>query len=118
MLEENYGRGCMQLDKYTLVLASQSPRRKELLGWIDIPFIIKSEDIEEISAEHGVSQFNLKKYFKKCKELGFYWHNNKGERIETKNETRTQKQKQTHQKRLRGWKAICALKSFFMMNKI
>lgn len=35
-------------------------------------YSIEKKDIEEISAEHGVSQFNLKKYFKKCKELGFY----------------------------------------------
>ena len=34
---------------YSLVLASQSPRRKELLGWLEIPFEIISEDIEEVS---------------------------------------------------------------------
>lgn len=39
----------MQLDKFSLILASRSPRRKELLGWIDIPFVIISEDIDEKS---------------------------------------------------------------------
>lgn len=35
--------------KFSLVLASQSPRRKELLGWIDVPFAIHSSDVEEVS---------------------------------------------------------------------
>lgn len=35
--------------KFSLVLASQSPRRKELLGWIDVPFIIRKSDVEEHS---------------------------------------------------------------------
>jgi septum formation protein len=35
--------------KYSLVLASQSPRRKELMGWIDVPFIIRKSDVEEHS---------------------------------------------------------------------
>lgn len=39
----------MQSDKLTLILASGSPRRKELLGWIDIPFMVKSADIDEVS---------------------------------------------------------------------
>lgn len=39
----------MQSDKLTLVLASASPRRKELLGWMDIPFVIHSSDIDENS---------------------------------------------------------------------
>lgn len=32
-----------------LVLASGSPRRKELLGWLNIPFTIKSSDVEEVT---------------------------------------------------------------------
>ncbi len=32
---------------YQLILASQSPRRKELLGWIKVPFIIRPADIDE-----------------------------------------------------------------------
>lgn len=40
----------MPLDShYTLVLASQSPRRKELLGWVDIPFLICCADLDETS---------------------------------------------------------------------
>jgi septum formation protein len=35
--------------KYQLVLASNSPRRKELLGWIDVPFTIQGSDVEEVS---------------------------------------------------------------------
>ncbi len=35
--------------KYQLILASQSPRRKELLGWLDIPFEILPSQIDEKS---------------------------------------------------------------------
>lgn len=35
--------------KLNLVLASKSPRRKELLGWLDIPFEIMGADIQENS---------------------------------------------------------------------
>lgn len=41
----------MEFDKYTLVLGSQSPRRKELLSWLNIPFEIKTADLAEISTE-------------------------------------------------------------------
>ena len=37
--------------KYILVLGSQSPRRKELLGWLNVPFVIQTADLEEISNE-------------------------------------------------------------------
>lgn len=36
--------------KYSLILASNSPRRKELLGWIDVPFNILGSDVEEVSS--------------------------------------------------------------------
>lgn len=32
---------------YQLILASQSPRRKELLSWIRVPFLISPADIDE-----------------------------------------------------------------------
>ena len=41
----------MELDKFLLVLGSQSPRRKELLGWLNIPFEIVTADLDEISHE-------------------------------------------------------------------
>jgi septum formation protein len=34
---------------YSLILGSQSPRRKELLGWLGVPFEICIADIEEVS---------------------------------------------------------------------
>jgi septum formation protein len=41
----------MELNKYKLILGSQSPRRKELLSWMKIPFEIKTADLDEISTE-------------------------------------------------------------------
>lgn len=38
---------------YSLILASNSPRRKELLGWLDIPFKVVGSDIEEHSKEEN-----------------------------------------------------------------
>lgn len=39
--------------KLTMILGSQSPRRKELLSWINIPFDIITADLDEISNETG-----------------------------------------------------------------
>ncbi|OUR98505.1 septum formation protein Maf [Halobacteriovorax marinus] len=36
---------------YNLILASGSPRRKELLGWIGVPFEVISSDVEEVTSE-------------------------------------------------------------------
>lgn len=43
----------MELDKkkLSLILGSQSPRRKELLSWLNLPFTILVSDLEEISNE-------------------------------------------------------------------
>ena len=41
----------METDKFTLVLGSQSPRRKELLSWLKIPFQILTADLDEVSDE-------------------------------------------------------------------
>lgn len=41
----------MESDKYQLILGSQSPRRKELLSWLNIPFKIVTADLAEISEE-------------------------------------------------------------------
>lgn len=35
--------------KWTMILGSQSPRRKELLSWINIPFSITTADLDEVS---------------------------------------------------------------------
>lgn len=34
---------------YSLILASNSPRRKELLGWLNLPFVIQASHIDEVS---------------------------------------------------------------------
>ena len=49
----------MALDKYKLILGSQSPRRKELLSWLKIPFSIVTADIEEISQETNVYEIAM-----------------------------------------------------------
>lgn len=41
----------MESDKFTLILGSQSPRRKELLSWLNIPFKILTADLDEVSNE-------------------------------------------------------------------
>ena len=38
-------------EKFKMVLGSQSPRRKELMGWLDIPFDIVTSELEEKSSE-------------------------------------------------------------------
>jgi septum formation protein len=39
------------IQKFEMILGSQSPRRKELMGWLDIPFKIVTSDVEEVSSE-------------------------------------------------------------------
>lgn len=41
----------MESGKFTLILGSQSPRRKELLSWLNIPFKILTADLDEVSKE-------------------------------------------------------------------
>lgn len=41
----------MESDKFNLILGSQSPRRKELLSWLNVPFQIITADLAEISNE-------------------------------------------------------------------
>ena len=45
--------------KFNLILASKSPRRKELLGYLDIPFEILTTDISEESEKKKPSEFAL-----------------------------------------------------------
>lgn len=41
----------MELGKFNLILGSQSPRRKELLSWLNLPFQILTADLAEVSEE-------------------------------------------------------------------
>ena len=41
----------MESDKFNLILGSQSPRRKELLSWLNVPFQILTADLAEVSDE-------------------------------------------------------------------
>lgn len=41
----------MGSDKFTLVLGSQSPRRRQLLSYLNIPFEILTADLDEVSEE-------------------------------------------------------------------
>jgi septum formation protein len=45
---------------YQMILASQSPRRKELLNWLGVPFLIRPADIDESvlkAEEHRPEEF-------------------------------------------------------------
>lgn len=46
----------MESVKHTLILGSQSPRRKELLSWLNIPFKILTADLDEVSDETDPSR--------------------------------------------------------------
>lgn len=41
----------MESGKFTLILGSQSPRRKQLLSWLNLPFQILTADLDEVSDE-------------------------------------------------------------------
>jgi septum formation protein len=45
------------MNSYSLILASQSPRRKELLGYLNIPFKIIVSDVNEDSKETSPQKF-------------------------------------------------------------
>lgn len=45
--------------KLSLILGSQSPRRKELLSWINVPYTIRTADLDEISNETDPSRVAL-----------------------------------------------------------
>ncbi|MBY0414979.1 MAG: Maf family protein [Bdellovibrionales bacterium] len=49
----------MELDKFNLVLGSQSPRRKELLSWLQVPFKILTADLDETSEETSPDKFAM-----------------------------------------------------------
>jgi septum formation protein len=45
--------------KYKMILASQSPRRKELLGHLGIPFFIQPSHVEEVSEATNPIDYSL-----------------------------------------------------------
>ena len=47
----------MESSKIELILGSQSPRRKELIGWLDIPYQVVVSDVEEKSNEVSAIKF-------------------------------------------------------------
>lgn len=49
----------MESGKFSLVLGSQSPRRKELLSWLNIPFTIITADLAEESQELDSEQIAM-----------------------------------------------------------
>lgn len=49
----------MESGKFSLVLGSQSPRRKELLSWLNIPFTIITADLAEESQEVDSEQIAM-----------------------------------------------------------
>lgn len=63
----------MELDKFNLILGSESPRRKELLSWLNIPFQVSKANLEEISHEISPEKIAMdlasqkgQEVFKKC----------------------------------------------------
>lgn len=46
-------------NKYHLILGSQSPRRKELLSWLNLSFLILTADLDEISYERDPTSYAL-----------------------------------------------------------
>jgi septum formation protein len=56
-------------NKYDLILGSQSPRRKELLKWIYIPYKIVVSDIKEISNKKNVEELVMDLASQKAKDV-------------------------------------------------
>lgn len=52
--------------KHTLILASNSPRRKELLGWLDIPFEVMGSNVEEYSDKVEPHEYAVEIAFQKA----------------------------------------------------
>jgi septum formation protein len=59
----------MASDKFKLILGSQSPRRKELLSWLKIPFSIVTADLDEISHETDVYEIAMDLATQKAKAV-------------------------------------------------
>ncbi len=48
-----------QLSEYQFILASGSPRRKELLAYLGQPFVVIKPEMEELSAEKDPALYTL-----------------------------------------------------------
>lgn len=59
----------MESVKYKLVLGSQSPRRKELLSWLNIPFEIVTANLDEVSNEEDVEEVAMDIAYQKGKAV-------------------------------------------------
>ncbi|MBI5217557.1 MAG: septum formation protein Maf [Bacteroidia bacterium] len=58
------------LEKYNIILASRSPRRQQLLKGLDIPFTVKTLEIEEKFPEH-LSKYEIPVYLAELKTKAF-----------------------------------------------
>jgi septum formation protein len=47
----------MDNTSFHFILGSQSPRRKELIGWLDIPYSIITSDVDEVSTSEDPQDF-------------------------------------------------------------
>lgn len=56
--------------KTTLVLASSSPRRKELLAGLDLPFVIETKEVEEVYPIH-LQRNEITEYLAQLKSEAF-----------------------------------------------
>lgn len=57
------------MKKYSLILGSGSPRRKELLEHLKLPFLIKTSEIDEVSDKSDATEFALDIALKKAKAV-------------------------------------------------
>ena len=59
------------ITNYKIILASKSPRRKELLGGLDVPFQVIIHEVDEIFPE-GLPMEEIPVYLAKLKAEPFY----------------------------------------------
>ena len=59
------------ITNYKIILASKSPRRKELLGGLDIPFEVVIHEVDEVFPD-GLSVEEIPVYLAKLKAAPFY----------------------------------------------
>jgi septum formation protein len=68
--ENLFGKRSMESEtKKSLILASNSPRRKELLGWADIPFTIMGSNVDEFSSHRDPHAYAIEIAFQKSEAI-------------------------------------------------